>query len=214
MVWKGFTEPLLPPLPVLVNWPVMNGTSCATLICASWLSSVMMDGVEMILVRASPRRARKMAPKFVPLPFKRPMPTVKPEGTLVMAEGFCAARMTSPMLVPPMGETKPPAAILSAEPSNTQFTPRSTFFSPDTSTMMASTSTWARRMSRRSTTDMSERMIFGGAVTTKALVSGSAQMVVPPSPRFAPGPLGVAPLADCRPFSCSFSFTAIFSASE
>ena len=79
---------MLPPLPVLVNCPVMKGTSCATLIWASWLSSVMMDGVEMMFVRASPRMARKMAPKFVPPSLKRPTPMVMPEGTLVMAEGF------------------------------------------------------------------------------------------------------------------------------
>jgi hypothetical protein len=37
MVWNGFTCPLLL-FRVFVYCPVMNGTSCATLISASWLS--------------------------------------------------------------------------------------------------------------------------------------------------------------------------------
>jgi hypothetical protein len=40
----------------------------------------------------------------------------------------------------------------------------------------------ARRMSSRSTIDMTERMTFGGAVTTSALVCGSAQIMTLLSP--------------------------------
>ena len=44
--------------------------------------------------------------------------------------------------------------------------------------MIASTSTCGRRMSSLSMTAISERMIFGGAVMTSALVCLSAQIVM------------------------------------
>ena len=45
--------------------------------------------------------------------------------------------------------------------------------------MIASTSTCMRRMSSLSMIAMIARMVFGGAVMTSALVSGSAQIIVP-----------------------------------
>ena len=63
MVWKGLTAPLVA-VPVLENWPVTNGTSCATLSSASWLSIVMAEGVAMMLVCESLWIARSTAAKF------------------------------------------------------------------------------------------------------------------------------------------------------
>ena len=60
--------------------------------------------------------------------------------------------------------------------------PRSRALSMDISTRIASTSTCARRMSSRSTIAMTERMTLGGAVTTSALVCGSAQIATLLSP--------------------------------
>ena len=76
-VVNGFTLPSVP-LPVLENWPVMKGTSCATLSCASWLSMVTAEGVEIRLVFESPCSARIMAAKFTPVAAMRPMPKVVP----------------------------------------------------------------------------------------------------------------------------------------
>ena len=90
--------------------------------------------------------------------------------------------------------------------------------SADISTRIASTSTCARRMSSRSTIDMTERMIFGGAVTTSALVFGSAQIVTllsPPPLAIGGAPPGAPPGAAAAliPWICSRSFCEIFSAS-
>ncbi len=57
MVWNG----LVVAVPVLVNWPVMNGTLLPTMIFASSLSSVMRLGVETMLVLACVCRKRAMA---------------------------------------------------------------------------------------------------------------------------------------------------------
>jgi len=46
MVWNG----LVVATPVLVNWPVMNGTLLPTMILASSLSSVIRFGVDTMLV--------------------------------------------------------------------------------------------------------------------------------------------------------------------
>ena len=48
MVWNG----LVVAVPVLVNWPVMNGTFSPTTILASSLSRVIRFGVETMLVLA------------------------------------------------------------------------------------------------------------------------------------------------------------------
>ena len=68
---------------------------------------------------------------------------------------------------------------------------------------------------------MTERMTFGGAVTTSALVCGSAQMLTllsPPllerlgaAPAAPPAPGGIA--AAAIPWICSRSLAEIFSAS-
>ena len=68
-------------LPVLVNWPVMNGTSCATLISASWLSIVTVEGVAITLVFDRRCSARIIAAKFTPVAAIRPMPNVVPVGS-------------------------------------------------------------------------------------------------------------------------------------
>ena len=86
---------------------------------------------------------------------------------------------------------RPECACRRRSDHTAQLTPSSAFLFTVTSTMIASTSTCARRMSSLSMTAISERMIFGGAVMTSALVSGSAQIVVersalaatPPPPR-------------------------------
>src|SRR5258708_4572822 len=80
MVWNGLTTPEVPVAvaAVFVNWPVTNGTSCATFTSASWLSMVTAEGVATTLVFVSPRIARSMAAKFTPVPAMPPMPTVVP----------------------------------------------------------------------------------------------------------------------------------------
>jgi hypothetical protein len=55
-------------------------------------------------------------------------------------------------------------------PKNAQFTPSEADLLKSTSTMIASTSTCARRMSSLSMTDMRLRMTFGVAVITSAFV--------------------------------------------
>ena len=165
----------------------------------------------MMLVVESPRSARMTAAKLMPVSCSRPMPMVVPRGAAVSVVGSFTARARSTMLTPPTGSMKPPTTLPSCVPSSTQFTPSSAALSADTSTMIASTMTWARRMSSRSTIDISEFMVLAGAVTTSALVSGSAQMVVgPPAPAATPAaPAAGAPPAE----SCSLSLAAIFSAS-
>src|SRR5205807_839852 len=115
MVWNGLMPPVTPPVlaAVLVNWPVMNGTSCATLRSASWLSMVTAEGVERTLVLVSPRSARSVAAKFTPVPAMRPMPIVVPcRSALEALAGFWMAAARSTMLVPPTGLTKAPAGTL------------------------------------------------------------------------------------------------------
>ena len=93
-----------------------------------------------------------------------------------------AALYRSTIEEPPTGATKAPTAGWLLVPSTIQFTPRSAVLSADTSTMIACTSTCARRMSSLSITALSARMVRCGAVITSALVSLSAQIVpVPPA---------------------------------
>ena len=219
-VVKGFTSPW--PLPVLVYWPVMNGTSWATLICASWLSMVTADGVEIRLVFESPCSARIIAAKFTPVAAMRPMPKVVPVPSAAGAlEGLSTACASCARLTPPTGDWNVPRGMLLLSSDHTaQFTPSSASLVTCTSTMMASTSTCARRMSSFSITDNSDFITLAGAVITRALVSGSAQMVVdrsalaatPPPPGWAP-PAGAPPVMATVALICSLSLVAIFSAS-
>ena len=146
---------------------------------------------------------------------------MSPLGRLVTLSGFKTPCRIWPIPVPSTGCTKPPAGSVLPSASRSrinQLMPRSIALSADISTRIASTSTWARRMSSRSTIDMTERMTFGGAVTTSALVFGSAQIVTPLSP--PPVAIGGAPpgappgaAAALIPWICSRSFCEIFSAS-
>ena len=211
--------PVTPPVvaAVLVNWPVMNGTSCATLSSASWLSMVTAEGVERTLVLVSPRSARSVAAKFTPVPAMRPMPIVVPcRSALEALAGFWMAAARSTMLVPPTGLTKAPAGTLLPFEKAAQLTPSSAFLSTSTSAMIASTSTCGRRMSSLSMMSMTACMILGGAVITSALLVGSAHTMAffsacasgeawPPG---APAPAA----AWVMPVICSLSFGAIFSA--
>ena len=74
IVWNGFESAV----PVLVNWPVTNGTLLPTMILASSLSSVTRFGVDMMLVLACD--CRKLAIAARPrLPKKfRTRPTLRP----------------------------------------------------------------------------------------------------------------------------------------
>ena len=63
-------------------------------------------------------------------------------------------------------------------PATAHVTPSSAVLSAIASTMMASTRTSARRMSSLSTINISERIIFGGALTTIALVWVSAHTLM------------------------------------
>ena len=140
------------------------------------------------------------------------MPMVVPRGAAVSVVGSFTARARSTMLTPPTGSMKPPTTLPFWVPSSTQLTPSSAALSAETSTMIASTMTCARRMSSLSTIAISEFMVLAGAVMTSALVSGSAQMVV--GPPEAPAAAPAAPAAGAPPAeSCSLSLAAIFSAS-
>src|ERR1700722_17794398 len=182
IVWKGVTE--LFAEPVLVNWPVRNGTSLATFSVASWLSMVTADGVATMLELVSLLIALSIAAKLTPEDATRPTPKIAPVGIVAppanAVVGFATRVARSTIDVPLMGEMNPPAgtAVL-PWPKNAQLTPSDADLLRSTSTMMASTSTCARRMSSLSTTDMRLRMIFGVAVITSAFVCGSAQMTVP-----------------------------------
>ncbi len=70
MVWNGLTVPVVPV--ALEKLPVRNGTSWPTLISASSLSMVTIDGVPRMLVLASPRNARQQGAQLVPVSLKRP----------------------------------------------------------------------------------------------------------------------------------------------
>ena len=141
---EGIDGAVLVP-PVLVNWPVTNGTSCATLSSASWLSMVIVEGVAMMLLSLSPRMARSIAPKFTPVVAD----AADAEGRAV-AELPGSRRSGSSAALTQIDEAAPPDRV--QEPadgnarvviaSNTaQLTPSSEVLSCDTSTMMASTST-------------------------------------------------------------------------
>ena len=93
-----------------------------------------------------------------------------------------AALYRSTIEEPPTGATKAPTAGWLLVPSTTQFTPRSAELSAATSTMIACTSTCARRMSSLSMTALIARIVRCGAVMISELVSLSAQIVpVPPA---------------------------------
>ena len=124
MVWKGLTEPPAPP--VFVKEPVTNGTSWPTFRVASSLSVVTIDGVEIILVSASPSRARKIAakltleseirptPRVIPSPTtpdgSEPLPTVVPSWTTPLRK--------SGKLVIAIGELEPLASTPHETPSS------------------------------------------------------------------------------------------------
>jgi len=198
--------PVTPPVlaAVLVNCPVMNGTSCATFSSASWLSMVTAEGVATTLVLVSPRMARTMAAKFTPVPAMRPMPMVVPCSRVVDALAGCwMAPARSTMLVPPMGLTKAPAGMFCPLENAAQLIPSSAFLSTSTSAMIASTSTCGRRISSLSTMSITARMIFGGAVITRALLVGSAHTMAPFSARAWGEPCAPAPPpAPGRPGRC------------
>ena len=59
IVWNGLDS--APAVPVLVNWPVTNGTLLPTMILASSLSSVIRFGVEAMLVLVWLCRTRAIA---------------------------------------------------------------------------------------------------------------------------------------------------------
>ncbi|MNF58002.1 hypothetical protein D3C84_395470 [compost metagenome] len=59
--------------------------------------------------------------------------------------------------------------------------------------MIASTSTWARRMSSLAMTCSSSAMTSGWAVITRALVVSSAEMASWPPPMLAPPPVAAPP---------------------
>ena len=83
------------------------------------------------------------------------------------------------MLVPPTGLTKAPAGTLSPLENAAQLMPSSALLSTSTAAMIASTSTCGRRMSSLSMMSITARMIFGGAVITRALLVGSAHTMAP-----------------------------------
>ena len=176
MVWNGLTAPPAPP--VLVNWPgqerhFLRDLDLRFLVVERDDRRHRDDvGVAVARERAQDRgevRAAVLAAAAA---------DVKPPGAEVTDDGSWTPRAMSPRQTPAIGVLKSPTRKLSPEPSTTQLTPRSRDASVETSTSMASMITWARRTSSRSTTDIRERMAFGGAVMTSALVSGSAQIVI------------------------------------
>ena len=136
-----------------------------------------------MLLRASPCSARAIAAKFTPVCSRRPIATVVPvTGPLAGTVPVLAALYRSMSEAPPIGSMNPPTARRLLVPSTIQLMPRSAVLSAETSTMIACTTTCARRMSSLSITALSARMVRCGAVMTSALVSLSAQIVpVPPA---------------------------------
>ena len=181
----------------------MNGTSCATFSCASWLSMVTADGVAIRLVFESPCSARIIAAKFTPVAAMRPIPKVVPcraPARPARHDGLstaCRELREVDARRPATGTCPPECACRRSRTTRPSSRRARRSCSTCTSTMMASTSTCARRMSSLSTTALSERMTLAGAVITSALVSGSAQMVVERSALAPTPPPPAAPPRRC-----------------
>src|SRR5580693_4054953 len=146
---------------------------------ASWLSLVSTEGVAMTLVSVSLRMARNMAAKLMPLLATRPRATVVPFSSAeLMLVGLTTALARSTRLAPPTGVRKvaPGMVVPLLSDQVAQFTPSSEDLARFTSTMIASTSTSARRMSSLAMMSLIWRRTFGGAVITRALLAGSDQI--------------------------------------
>jgi hypothetical protein len=180
--WSGKDSPVVPPVlpPVLVNWPVTNGTSCATLISASSLSMRHDRPVSPMMLVFGIRAARDQggeAGARMPAP-GRPPPIVR--GPCRWRRQRCriaalGARMPSPTDAAADGfgiEARDPAMFSRSASTGAaaQFTPSSEALSALTSTIIASTSTCTRRMSSLSIDGHHGASSLGGAVITSALV--------------------------------------------
>ena len=181
-VWNGLVTPW--PVPVLVYWPVMKGTSWPTWISASSLSMVISEGVDRTLVLESPDRALSSTAKLVPSSLNWPMPRfrpcwIRPRGEPSPASpGIACSVLGSRML----------AEATRSSLNTATSTPSSRERSMVTSAMIASTRTWPRRMSSWLTTSRTSRMMSAGAVTTRALASGSAMIRTSPLETAPPSP--------------------------
>src|SRR5258708_15373384 len=81
MVWNGLLVPATLWV-VFENDPVINGISCVTFTSASSLFMVINEGVEMMLLLPSLRKAWMSAAKLTPLLTTRPTATVAPVPTV------------------------------------------------------------------------------------------------------------------------------------
>ena len=156
MVWKGFWAPS-PPAPVLVYEPVTKGTFWPTVIYASWLSRVSRLGVDRILALVCSSSALRMT-AMDRLSLTWPQPRVVPPvlaraparlARLISLSLSSSGSTASAMLRARASEALillPKAPLWSA---NNHWIPRSWPSITSISTMIASTSTWARRISRR-----------------------------------------------------------------
>ncbi len=193
MVWNGLTA--LPPVSCDENCPVTNGTFWPTTISASSLSSVTRLGVERMLLLASEDSARIRTAKSVPSSSSEMPPIDSPVPMLVGSEAM-----------PTMFDPAPPKLVSAAGPSSSvasaaNCTPSSRALSSDSSAMIASTSTCARRMSSWRTICSRSRSRSGGPVTISELVFGSAWMMTCSAP-VLPAPSSPPPswpsLTPCR----------------
>ena len=107
MVWKGLTVPPLPE-PVLVNWPVTNGTFWPMTILASSLSSVSKLGVDSTLPLpfSSKKRAKKPSTYTPPCSCANPRFTPRAGATVPLAAPVARFRMLRPA-VPKLLPSKP-----------------------------------------------------------------------------------------------------------
>ena len=146
----------------------MNGTSCATLSSASWLSIVIADGVRddvgvrIALDRAQHRGEVHAGGRDAADAEGRAGAAAAGARLAGLSIGCASVQRDS---TPPTGcdeSRRAECRCRRCRRHTAQFTPSSAFLSTLTSTMMASTSTCMRRISSLSMIVMSERMTLGG----------------------------------------------------
>ncbi len=167
MVVKG----LLAPAASVVYEPVWNGTFWPTRISASWLSRVSRLGVESRLLLLLDDSAVISAPKL-----RVPTPMMAPSGRLLGISFSLIALSTLPTEMPVLPKLTPPAPPVLPRASMAHCTPRASVMSPDTSTIAASTMTWARGMSSCRTMLSMVPISSGSASSTSAFRLSSARM--------------------------------------
>ena len=188
------------------------------MISDSWLSRVMILGVDSRFAAAEVDRACSSTPQETPFSFRWPAPMVIPPVAGAITESERIAPNTSPRLRPTLLKLVPATGVDSPDSSpSANWTPRSCPSSSLISTMAASIITWARRTSRALTIISASCIIDGSPRTTSAFSPSSAKtekLVLRPLPALPPAPpappedsLATSPITPLR-ISVRFSASA------